>query len=84
MASTPTLIAYRVEKHLHDLIRIDNELLAEQRAGNSSCTNGLEVLKTPLKVFSVGKHGQAGCTPPLVAACDLHRVEVRLNHALAG
>mmetsp|Transcript_6269 Transcript_6269/g.17544 ORF Transcript_6269/g.17544 Transcript_6269/m.17544 type:complete len:301 (+) Transcript_6269:282-1184(+) len=66
------------------LIRVDDKLLAEQRALHASLPDQLEVLKAALEVLSVGEDAEAGSATLLVALGDLDRVKVWLDDSLAG
>mmetsp|Transcript_734 Transcript_734/g.1695 ORF Transcript_734/g.1695 Transcript_734/m.1695 type:complete len:402 (+) Transcript_734:118-1323(+) len=67
-----------------DLVGVHDELLAQQRAGHAGGADELQVLEAPLEELFVGEHGQARRAARLVRLADLDRVEVGLDHALAG
>ena len=70
--------------HLHYLVGINDELLAEQRARVAGAADGSEVLEAALEVLFVRQDGQARSAPGLVAGRDLDGVKVWLDDASAG
>ena len=64
-----------------DLVRVDDELLAQERARDAGLTDELEVLERSLEVLLVGEHGQARGAAGFVRLGNLHRVEIGLDDA---
>mmetsp|Transcript_28075 Transcript_28075/g.71554 ORF Transcript_28075/g.71554 Transcript_28075/m.71554 type:complete len:265 (+) Transcript_28075:2151-2945(+) len=66
------------------LVRLHDELLAQQRAGHARVTDEREVGKGALEELLVGEHAQACRAARLVRLGDAHRVKVGLDDALGG
>mmetsp|Transcript_15072 Transcript_15072/g.25513 ORF Transcript_15072/g.25513 Transcript_15072/m.25513 type:complete len:254 (-) Transcript_15072:449-1210(-) len=67
-----------------DLVRLHDELLAEQRALDPRGADELQVLVAALEELLVREHAQARGAALLVFHPDAHRVEVGLHDAFAG
>ena len=65
-----------------NLIRVHDELLAEQRARHPSLANERQVFKSTLKELFIRQHAQTRRPTLLVRLRDFHRIKIRLNHPL--